>query len=304
MTILLDYSAGLLTGNAVTGAGAAGVIRYAGTPGRTKNTTPGEVASLHAAGREVHGIFENTTLDFTGGFVAGVANAKALLADASNCGITGVLFVSVDQHISGSQIGVWQQYVAGAATVLGDRLGVYGFSEAMTAVRTVARYFWQSGATPTATGTSGFVNAWQRNSGQTQMTVSGIQCDISDVLIPLGVDMPITPADATLVADAVIRALYATRVPGPDGAPRSLYDSAYQTRSDTLAISAAVKAEILAIQSAPVPVPVVPATVDVNALAAAIVVAIEPHLSTTLDDAALAAIGQAAETALRDQLNK
>jgi hypothetical protein len=204
VAILLDYSAGQLSGAAVANAGAAGVIRYGGTPGRIKNTTPGEVASQHAAGREVHMVYENGTSDFLGGYNAGRINAAALAADASHCGVTGYLFMSADQHLSSSQIGVWQAYVDGAQTVLGERGGAYGFSEALLAVRGATHVFWQSGAHPSATGTSGFVNVWQRNSGQTTLTVSGITCDISDVLIPLGDEVALDANDANTIWSAPV----------------------------------------------------------------------------------------------------
>ncbi len=196
MTTHLDYSDGHLSGIAVLGVGGpTGVIRYAGTPGRTKNTTVAEVASMHAAGIAVHAVYENSPSDFTGSYVAGVTNAKALLQDATNCGITGVLFVSVDQHLQSYQIATWVQYVQGAASVLGSRLGVYGFSEAVIAARPYASFFWQCGSSPSATNTASFVNVWQRNSGQSQITVAGISCDVNDVFISLTVTTPPYPTN-------------------------------------------------------------------------------------------------------------
>lgn len=192
----------------------SGAIRYAGTPQYTKNTTPAEVQSLLAAGLEVHGVFEVSTSDFLGGFAAGVANAKLLLADANRCGIPGVLFMSADQHLSPAQVQMWQRYVAGAAAVLGSRFGVYGFSEAMNAAHGTAHYFWQCGAHPSQTGTAGFVNVWQRNSGQTATVISGIECDINDVLI--GLDMPLTAADIDAIATATATKILNWPIVTPD----------------------------------------------------------------------------------------
>lgn len=330
MTILLDYSGGKLTGSAVSGAGAAGAIRYTGTPQYGKNTTPAEVASLHSAGREVHGVFEIGTSDFLGGYNAGVNNARALLADANHCGITGVLFMSADQHITTAQTPAWVQYVKGALTVLGSRLGVYGFAEAVLAVRSVAHYFWQAGAHPSTTGTASFVNVWQRNSGQTTMVVSGIQCDINDVLIPLGADVPLTDTDIQAVSDRVMSALISYRPVGPDGAVRSIYDSGYQARADAIAIAAAVKADAAAVQAVQTALaadtaidqatqtalqadtiaiegavaagPTAPAPViDITALTNGIVAGLVPHLPPAADPVALAA---AVKASIQAQFDK
>src|ERR1700749_5224328 len=84
MALYADYSAAKLTGPQLHAAGFSGAIRYAGTPGRTKNTTLAEVTSLKAAGLEVHGVFENTTTDFAGGATAGAAKARLPPAGADN----------------------------------------------------------------------------------------------------------------------------------------------------------------------------------------------------------------------------
>lgn len=328
MAIFLDYSAGQLTGGAVTNAGAAGAIRYAGTPQYGKNTTPAEVSSLHAAGREVHGVFELGTADFAGGFNAGVNNARLLLNDANHCGITGALFMSADQHLTTAQVSVWVQYVKGALTVLGVRLGVYGFSEAILAVRSIAHYFWQAGAHPNTTGTASFVNVWQRNSGQTTMVVSGIQCDINDVLI--GLNVALTDTDVQAVSDRVMSALTSFRPVGPDGAGRNIWDAAYQGRADAIAIAAAVKADaavtvavqtalaadtaidqatqtalqadVIAIEGAVAAGPTAPAPViDITALTNGIVAGLVPHLPPAADPVALAA---AVKASIQAQFDK
>jgi hypothetical protein len=175
-----DYSARALTGLELQAAGFGGAVRYAGTPGRTKNTTAAEVSSLHASGIDVHGVFENSTTDYTGGFNAGVTNARALLADAGACGITGVLFMSADQHLTTAQLPVWQQYLQGAKTVLGSRTGAYGFSEAVSAAKAVGvTNLWQCGSRSTLIAGA---NLYQRNTGGT--TVSGIAVDINDLITP------------------------------------------------------------------------------------------------------------------------
>lgn len=181
MAIVADYSAAQLTGTALHNVGFSDAVRYAGTPGRTKNTTPAEVASLKAAGFTPHGVFENSTSDFSGGFAAGATNAAALLEDAEHCGITGALFVSADQHLTAAQIVLWKQYLQGALSVLGARCGAYGFREAILAAQAVGvPILWQCGSRSDLVPG---VHLYQRNTGGT--TVSGIAVDVNDVINPI-----------------------------------------------------------------------------------------------------------------------
>ena len=184
--LIADYSAAKLTGAALAAAGFGGVIRYAGTPGRTKNTNGAEVASLHAAGLQVHGVYENSTTDFTGGYAAGVANANALLADANACGVDGALFMSADQHLTPAQVAVWSAYLQGAQTVLGRRMGAYGFKEALLAAQAIGvRNLWQCGSRSDLLPGA---NVYQRNTGGT--TVAGTAVDINDLITPITVSDP------------------------------------------------------------------------------------------------------------------
>jgi hypothetical protein len=184
VALYADYSAGHLSGQALRDAGFAGAVRYAGTPGYGKNTNRAEVDSLRAAGLDVHGVFEIGTADFAGGFNAGVTNARALLSDANACGIPGYLFMSADQHLSAGQLPVWRSYLQGAQTVLGPRTASYGFSEAIDVAKSLGiTALWMCGSRSVLVpGT----NLYQRNSGQTTTTVSGVQCDINDLITPFG----------------------------------------------------------------------------------------------------------------------
>lgn len=204
MAIVADYSAAQLTGTALHNVGFSDAVRYAGTPGRTKNTTPAEVASLKAAGFTPHGVFENSTSDFSGGFAAGATNAAALLADAEHCGITGALFVSADQHLTAAQIVLWKQYLQGALSVLGARCGAYGFREAILAAQAVGvPILWQCGSRSDLVPG---VHLYQRNTGGT--TVSGIAVDVNDVINPipaiLGDVVALTADDIDAVSTAVL----------------------------------------------------------------------------------------------------
>lgn len=228
MAIVADYSAAQLAGAALRNVGFSDAVRYAGTPGRTKNTTPAEVASLKAAGFTPHGVFEGGTGDFAGGFAAGVTNAQALLADAVHCGITGALFVSADQHLTAAQTTVWTQYLRGALSVLGSRGGAYGFKEAIVAAKTVGvPFLWQCGS---RSDLLPGVHLYQRNTGAT--TVSGIAVDINDVINPiiLGEDVALTADDVTAVVNGLMNAQVTRQT--LSGQPAQ---SGYTTLSATLA---------------------------------------------------------------------
>jgi hypothetical protein len=189
MTTWADYSAGRPGGAALRAAGFSGVIRYVGTPGRTKNITAAEYADLVANGLDVLLVFENTTTDVLGGNAAGVNNARAALANARACGIPDSVGIAAcaDMHLTARQIPAGLAYVDGFRAVLGARTGAYGFVEFVDAVHAAgsASWLWQCGARPVGAALS-YVNFWQRNAGQSMVPVSGIACDINDQLNSLG----------------------------------------------------------------------------------------------------------------------
>jgi hypothetical protein len=207
MTIWADYSAGRPGGAALRAAGFAGVIRYVGTPGHTKNITAAEYADLVAEGLSVLLVYELGTTDWQGGYNAGVANADAAAIDAHNCGIplsVGIA-ASVDMHLNASQVPMALNYLRGFQAALGRaQTGAYGFAEFVNAVHAAgtASWLWRCGSAPSA-AESTYTTFWQRNAGQTTMTVGGIVCDINDQLNPIGVDDIVTPDDIAAVAKAV-----------------------------------------------------------------------------------------------------
>lgn len=94
--------------------------------------------------------------------------------------------------------------------------------------------------------------------------------------------------DAQLVAGAVITALFTTRVKGPDGANRSLFDSAFQdlatemqidkdVLAGTAAVTAATSSVLTAIKAQPTG-----GQVDVTALAANLTAILGPTVVADL----------------------
>lgn len=181
----LDYSAAKLTGATIKawrspqGDRATGVIRYIDAPDRLriKHTNKSEYDSHIASGLTVRLVFQNTTTDADGGYAAGVANAQRAKAGADYLGYTGVIFFCNDRTTV-PNVQAWRDYLRGAATVLGkDRVGAYGFNNALNAAIGYASAFWQAGRQSDIVG---HANYWQDNN--VQVTVGGITCDRNRVI--------------------------------------------------------------------------------------------------------------------------
>lgn len=194
MALGLDYSAGRISGRTIRNAGYTFAVRYVGTPGRTKNITRSEFQDLVANGVTTWLVYEHNTEDAVSGFNGGVNAARAARADANNIGYPqgGVIFFCADRHLLAREIPAALAYLDGAASVLGrGAVGAYGFSEFINAAkgRGAAAYYWQCGSRSTV---GGGVHIYQRNNGYAN--VGGIQCDVNDLLIPIGPGAPPAPA--------------------------------------------------------------------------------------------------------------
>lgn len=205
MALLLDYSTGPLAGESIKAAGYAGAIRYIDSPARlsTKHTNPAEYHDHTAAGLIDYLVFERTVDDMLGGFNAGQDNAASAAQGADYIGYPDDLpiFMTADRHATAAENAahwpVWQQYLDGAASVLGkDRLGAYGFAEALDFAAGHATWFWQCGS---RTVLRGFTHLYQRNTGTVQ--VAGIDCDVNDILKELTV--PLSDDEITRIATRV-----------------------------------------------------------------------------------------------------
>jgi hypothetical protein len=189
LTTGLDYSAGRISGATIRNAGHEFVVRYCGTPGRTKNIIRSEFQDLVAHGVTCWLVYENGTEDALGGFAGGVAAARAARADADAIGYPagGVIFFCADRHLAAAEVPVALTYLDGAASVLGrGAVGAYGFSEFINPAKAGrASYFWQCGSRSTV---GPGVHIYQRNTEYA--TVGGIQCDINDLLISIGPALP------------------------------------------------------------------------------------------------------------------
>ncbi|MGW3992231.1 glycoside hydrolase domain-containing protein [Amycolatopsis sp. NPDC004772] len=184
MATALDYSAGRPSADAVVKAGHSGVIRYIGTPGRTKNITKTEYADMTAKGVGVALVYENHAGDAAGGFAAGQTAARLARADADSIGFPSdrpIYFAVDSDQVTAANFAAVSAYLDGAASVLGsiDRVGVYGEYDVIEKnVGPHARYGWQTAAW--SGGKRSSKAALFQRLGQ--IYVGGIQSDVNDIL--------------------------------------------------------------------------------------------------------------------------
>jgi hypothetical protein len=193
-----DFSAGRPSGAALVAAGFEGVLCYTGLGSAGKRITGSQYRDYKANNLGVLLVAELHTTDAWEGandYALAQERARIALADARAQGIpdsVGIAcaadaHVSPDPHVGPAQIQDAVRYAAGFASVVGKgRAGFYGFSETSRAVHAadVVGWHWRCGTEPTAEDKK-WVNFWQRNTAPTVIWVSGIPCDINEVIRPL-----------------------------------------------------------------------------------------------------------------------
>lgn len=125
----IDYTGGLhaatLDRATINGHPISFVCRY--LSGFSKDLTPAEARDLTAAGLDIVVVWETTATRAEAGHAAGVADARAALAEARRCGMPDgrPIYMAVDEDTTvGPHL---TTYFHGAASVLGlDRTGAYG----------------------------------------------------------------------------------------------------------------------------------------------------------------------------------
>lgn len=132
---VLDYSSGWPTPADILAAGFRGVVRYVGTPGRSKNLTRQEATDMRLGGVPIGLVYEDTAGWMQGGYAAGRSAALAVLKDPaliSSGGyiaptIRGVFFACDEEVQSEAEMVAVMKCLDGAAATLGrSRTGVYG----------------------------------------------------------------------------------------------------------------------------------------------------------------------------------
>jgi hypothetical protein len=287
----LDYSAARLAGGAIRSAGYDFVIRYVGTPGRTKNIAPFEYADLLAAGVAVALVYENVAEDALGGFAAGQGAARAARADADSIGFPAnrPIYFAVDWVATAPQMPAVMAYLDGAASVLGvENVGVYGFQLTIRMAMDGghAHWFWQCGAiSALVPGT----HLYQHNNDNT--TVSGITCDVNDALAPdFGQNTQTTGGFLMALADWQQQRMFDRILSMSQGVAGQNYDGDQFAREQTQrAATDAALGQVLQLVGKQQGVS---ATDIATALAPRVIAALPAHLNT-LGAADLAAIAKA-----------
>jgi hypothetical protein len=196
-----DYSAGKLTASQLTKAGYSGAIRYIDAPDRLarKHTSKEEFDDHRQNGLGQRLVFEVQVNDPVGGFERGKVYAQRAKAGADYLGYQGLIFFCADGWFSSTGVTptLWRAYLDGAASILGrERVGAYGFADAMDAAVGHATEYWQAGARDVVRK---HVHIWQDNT--TQPVVDGIETDRNHILKPLEGTM--TPDQEKRILDAI-----------------------------------------------------------------------------------------------------
>ena len=187
---VLDYSSGWPAPASIRDSGYAGVVRYVGTPGRSKNLTRAEVRELQTAGVPIGLVYESTAGWMLGGGAAGVAAARAVLTDPALVSTDTYraprircVYFACDIDVTGeSQMAAIQECLDGAASVFGRaQVGVYGEADVIDdCVPAHAAYAWQTRAW--SAGRVAKRVCLLQEIGYVQ--VGGVQCDRNTVLKP------------------------------------------------------------------------------------------------------------------------
>ena len=253
----------------------------------TKNLTRSLVSSYVAASLPIVGVWETSTTRATQGRQAGVADAHAAVLQQAVVGIPSgtPIHFAVDEDTSWASVA---DYFAGAASVLGQELvGVYGgFHVIEGAAAAGYRYLWQTVAW---SGGQWSAHATIRQENGTLFAGSA-DYDYAEA-VDFGqyprpeVAMPLTPADAALVASTLLN----TPVPDlslPDGHGGyksnnviQLFERATQRHNELVGDLTALKADVDKLSS--------PTLTDaqVQALAAQIAPVLIPQLLAALGHA-------------------
>lgn len=216
--IVVDYSGGYPGAANLRAAGVLGAVRYLGLGSSGKRTNRVEVADFAAHGIAMWGVAESTTTEADNGYAAGRRDAQVAEADRIGLGLPNSFLIHAANDKPGF-IGADVDYVRGFRDVLGPvRTGAYGFGDFLAAVHAagLASAYWQAGHPPSMTGTSSFVNLWQRQGtwgsasdgpgSPTARNIGGTDCDLNNYLIPMGGASVTGPVDLTpkAIADVAL----------------------------------------------------------------------------------------------------
>lgn len=209
MSVLgLDFSHGKPRASVVKDEGYRFVIMYCGNPSNPKNATPEAVRDYISHGIGVCLVFESTANRAGQGKAAGIADAKAAVADQARLGIPASrpIYFAVDFDASVVTI---LPYFQGVHEVPGPD-GAYGSFTVVEKLRSLDYVMetWQTVAWSHGQVSTG-KSLFQRLG---TVVVDGVQCDVNEAFqddfgqYPYSgdVDMPLTDADIRKIAIAIL----------------------------------------------------------------------------------------------------
>lgn len=132
----------------IKGGGYAFIVRYTGTPGRSKSLLKAEVVAAQALGLGVVSVFEDKAATATQGYSAGVRDAARAFGDLLALGAPPhtPCYFAVDTDVSGSAVVPYFQGLAKNYPV--ENIGIYAGLRVIRwiADRGLAAWFWQTRA--------------------------------------------------------------------------------------------------------------------------------------------------------------
>jgi LysM repeat protein len=146
----IDYSWARPGGATIKRAGKKFVVRYLFEDGQGgKGLDASELADLVANGLEIVLVYEAYAESPLGGRAVGIAHAQASQREINRLGLpkNSPVYFAIDWDASAAQQGVVDEYLRGAASVVGmERVGVYGSADVMTRCmqNKSATWFWQT----------------------------------------------------------------------------------------------------------------------------------------------------------------
>lgn len=184
MKQIVDYSTGFPGAAAIRAAGYGGAVRYVGYPDRRKCTTKAELTDFtdHEIGMAL--VYENTTGEWRGGYVAGQAAGMRAREHANAIGFPAdrPVYMAVDEDVvSESEFRSVLDYLRGAGSTLGGSgvTGLYGEADVIQRARDagVASWFWQTAAWSRRLRVEAHLYQYAAS-----VAIRGIDCDVNDVL--------------------------------------------------------------------------------------------------------------------------
>jgi hypothetical protein len=159
-----DWSYARPGGAACAAAGVKSVGRYLAPFGDGREIEKDEYDDLTAHGITVWFVREGAANSLLDGYALGVSHAQTAVANLARLGLKDqVVYAAADFDVQPSQYAACDDYMRGFASVIGlERTGIYAGMRYINHCRdTLAKWYWQAGATSWDHGETGMVHIQQ-----------------------------------------------------------------------------------------------------------------------------------------------